>query len=100
MQEVDEQEEQQDLDAGDESGKQFETTDGKPYADDFSNLAEDRVSELRSICTTMDQRDEWARMIEVIRATLRRYFLIGQQHPEWNADAGQFQVGPSGVTLG
>ena len=28
---------------------QDETTDGKPYADDFSNLSEERVYELRSI---------------------------------------------------
>lgn len=40
------------------------------------------------------------RVIEIIRCTLRRYFFIGQQHPQWNADAGQFQVGPSGITLG
>ncbi len=79
---------------------EFETKDGKPYADDYSNLNDDRLQELRSICDAMDQRDEWARMIEIIRCTLRRYFLIGQQHPTWNSDAGQFQVGPSGVTLG
>lgn len=78
----------------------YETSDGKPYADDFSNLSDTRVAELKSICNAMDERDEWARMIEIIRCTLRRYFLIGQQHPYWNADAGQFQVGPSGVTLG
>jgi hypothetical protein len=84
----------------DDSVSQYETSDGKPYADDFSNLLETRVAELRSICDAMDQRDEWGRMIEIIRCTLRRYFDIGQQHPYWNADAGQFQVGPSGATLG
>lgn len=87
-------------DSAEENVSEFETADGKPYADDFSNLNEDRVAELRSICNAMDERDQWARMIEIIRCTLRRYFLIGQQHPYWNADAGQFQVGPSGVTLG
>lgn len=85
---------------GEESASQFETKDGKPYAEDFSNLNDDRISELRDVCKAMDERDQWARMIEIIRCTLRRYFLIGQQHPTWNADAGQFQVGPSGVTLG
>ena len=79
---------------------QDETKDGKPYAPDFSNLSEERVSQLRSVCTAMDMRDQWARMIELIRCTLRRYFFIGIQHPYWNADAGQFQVGPSGGTLG
>jgi hypothetical protein len=78
----------------------FATKDGEPYADDFSNLLDDKVAELRSICTAMDQRDEWARMIEIIRCTLRRYFNIGIQHPFWNSDAGQFQVGPAGATLG
>lgn len=77
-----------------------ETIDGQPYAEDFSNLSKDRVAELRSVCNTMDQRDEWARMIEIIRCTLRRYFYIGIQHPYWNADAGQFQIGPSGASLG
>lgn len=77
-----------------------ETSDGKPYADDFSNLDDTRLAELRSICNAMDSRDEWARMIEIIRCTLRRYFFIGIQHPYWNADAGQFQVGPGGATLG
>lgn len=78
----------------------YETTDGKPYADDFSNLAKDKIEELRSICNAMDERDQWARLIELIRCTLRRYFFIGQQHPTWNSDASCFQVGPSGVTLG
>lgn len=87
-------------DNSEDAVSQYETKDGKPYAADFSNLSEERVSELRSICNAMDSRDEWARMIEIIRCTLRRYFFIGQQHPYWNADAGQFQVGPSGVTLG
>lgn len=81
-------------------GQKPETTDAQPYADDFSNLSLERVAELRSVCTKFDQRDEWARMIELIRCTLRRYFDIGIQHPYWNADAGQFQVGPSGATLG
>lgn len=76
--------------------QQYETTDGEPYRPDFSNLAETRVAELRDVCTAMDQRDQWARMIELIRCTLRRYFFIGIQHPQWNADAGQFQIGPSG----
>ena len=78
----------------------YETTDGKPYADDFSNLSVERVAELHAVCTKFDQRDEWARMIELIRCTLRRYFDIGIQHPYWNADAMQFQVGPAGATLG
>lgn len=102
MSDVLDQLEEQDsaVDETPESDEQYETTDGKPYADDWSNLHETRVAELRSICNAMDERDEWARMIEIIRCTLRRYFLIGQQHPYWNADAGQFQLGPSGVTLG
>lgn len=79
---------------------QYETTDGQPYADDFSNLNPDRIDDLRSVCTKFDQRDEWARMVEIIRCTLRRYFYIGIQHPYWNSDAGQFQVGPAGATLG
>jgi hypothetical protein len=83
-----------------DTAQTFETKDGKEYDDDFLNLRDDRVQDLRQICDAMDQRDEWARMIEIIRCTLRRYFLIGQQHPLWNADAGQFQVGPSGLTLG
>jgi hypothetical protein len=82
------------------SAQQYETNDGKPLADDLSNLSDERVAELRSICNKFDSRDEWARMIEIIRCTLRRYFYIGIQHPYWNADAGQFQVGPSGPTLG
>lgn len=85
---------------GEEAESRYETRDGKPYDDDYLNLSDTRVAELRSICQAMDERDQWARMIELIRCTLRRYFLIGQQHPYWNADAGQFQVGPSGVTLG
>lgn len=83
-----------------EQRSQYDTVDGKPYADDFSNLHPDRIAELRAVCTTFDQRDEWARMIEIIRCTLRRYFYIGIQHPYWNADASQFQVGPAGATLG
>lgn len=79
-----------------DQAQQFATRDGQPYADDYLNLAEDKIAELRSICNAMDQRDQWARMIELIRCTLRRYFFIGIQHPYWNADAGQFQVGPSG----
>jgi hypothetical protein len=90
----------QDAEDGEESAAKDETTDGRPYAADFLNLSETRVAQLRSICQAMDERDQWARMIELIRCTLRRYFLIGQQHPTWNADAGQFQAGPSGVTLG
>src|SRR5258707_282118 len=78
----------------------YATSDGKPYADDFSNLNEEKIAELRSICTAMDMRDEWGRMIEIIRCTLRRYFAIGIQHVTWNSDASQFQVGPSGATLG
>jgi len=87
--------------AGDDSAEpKYETIDGQPYADDFSNLSLERVAELRAVCTKFDQRDEWARMIELIRCTLRRYFYIGIQHPYWNADAMQFQVGPAGATLG
>ena len=78
----------------------YETKDGKPYRADFLNLSDDRINELREVCTKFDQRDEWARMIEIIRCTLRRYFYIGIQHPYWNADAQQFQVGPAGATLG
>src|ERR1700722_6362231 len=86
--------------AADSDGQPYPTKDGQPLADDWSNLAEDKVAELRSMCTAFDERDQWARMIEIIRCTLRRYFAIGIQHPYWNADAGQFQVGPSGATLG
>jgi hypothetical protein len=82
------------------AGIVYATKDGHPYAADFSNLNDEKVGELRSICTAFDERDEWAHMIEIIRCTLRRYFAIGIQHPYWNADAGQFQVGPSGATLG
>lgn len=85
---------------GTEQPQSYETVDGQPYADDFSNLIDERKSQLKAVCTTMDQRDEWARMIELIRCTLRRYFYIGIQHPYWNADAGQFQIGPSGSNLG
>jgi hypothetical protein len=85
---------------GTEQPQTYETVDGKPYKDDYSNLIPERKEQLKSVCTKMDQRDEWARMIELIRCTLRRYFYIGIQHPYWNADAGQFQIGPSGSTLG
>jgi hypothetical protein len=94
---------EEDLDSSDGTAtpaQQYETKDGKPYRDDFLNLIDTRVQELRSICDAMDERDQWARLIEVIKTTLRRYFLIGQQHPYWNADAGQFQVGPDGISLG
>ena len=88
------------FEAGNLTRSQDDTIDGNPYADDFSNLHPDRIAELKSICTTFDDRDQWARMIEIIRCTLRRYFYIGIQHPYWNADASQFQVGPAGATLG
>lgn len=98
--ELDEQEHDSQDDGGEPAPVHYETTDGEDYAPDFLNLKDDRIEDLRSICNAMDQRDEFARMVEIIRCTLRRYFLIGQQHPIWNADAGQFQVGPSGLTLG
>ncbi len=86
--------------AADQEAPVYDTTDGQRYKADFSNLSEERIAELRSLTTTFDQRDQWARMIEIIRCTLRRYFFIGIQHPYWNADAGQMQVGPAGATLG
>jgi hypothetical protein len=100
MPELTELESQESGAAGDESSPQYETKDGQPYDAKFLNLSETRIAQLRSICEAMDRRDTWARMIELIRCTLRRYFLIGQQHPMWNSDAGQFQVGSSGGTLG
>src|ERR1017187_3989575 len=77
-----------------------ETTDGKDYAPDLLNLSIERVAQLKKVCDAFDQRDQWARLTEIIRCTLRRYFYLGQQHPYWNSDVGQMQVGPSGATLG
>lgn len=76
-----------------------DTTDGKDVAPDLSNLSDARIAQLKKVCDAFDQRDQWARLIEIIRCTLRRYFYIGIQHPYWNSDAGQFQVGPSGAQL-
>lgn len=78
----------------------YETTDGKPYTDNYSNLSDDRVAELRQVLQAMNNRDQWARMVEIIRVTLRRYFWLGIQHGFWNADSQQFQVGPTGGTYG
>ena len=77
----------------DQGSQQAELPD---YGSDFLNLPQEKIAELRAVCTAMDQRDQWARMVEIIRCTLRRYFYIGIQHPYWNADAGQMQVGPAG----
>ena len=57
-------------DAPNQGGQVYATTDGKPYADDFSNLNEEKIAEIRSICTACDSRDEWARMIEIIRCSI------------------------------
>src|SRR5437660_1610010 len=76
------------------------TKDGHPYKPDFSNLSDEKVEELRSLVSAFGKRDQWARMVEIIRCTLRRYFWLGIQHGFWNADAGQMQIGPQGGPIG
>lgn len=82
------------------SESQYATTDGKPYDEIFSNLNEEKIEELKSIIQTFNtKRDIWARMVEIIRCTLRRYFWLGIQHGFWNADTNQLQIGPNGGTV-
>jgi hypothetical protein len=74
----------------------YETEDGQPYTENFSNLAENRVDQLRGLCTKFNLRDQWARQLEILRCTLKRYFWKGFQHVWWNEDAKCFQVGQNG----
>lgn len=70
------------------------------YGENFENLPEDKIAELQSIIATCNaKRDLWARMVEVIRCTLRRYFWLGIQHGFWNADSQQLQIGPNGGSV-
>lgn len=77
-----------------------ETGESQDFGELCENLPEDKLEELRSVIQTCAKRDQWARMVEIIRCTLRRYFWLGIQHGFWNADAQQFQVGPGGAPLG
>lgn len=77
-----------------------EATPAEPdYGPNFEKLPEERISELRDICSKMNKRDQWARMVEIIRVTLRRYFWNGIQHGFWNADEDTMQIGPNGGAI-
>lgn len=70
------------------------------FGENFENLPEDKIEELRSVIQTFNgKRDLWARMVEIIRCTLRRYFWLGIQHGFWNADNQQLQIGPNGGSV-
>ena len=66
------------------------------YGPIFEKLPEEKIAELRSVIQACKKRDMWARMVELIRCTLRRYFWLGIQHGFWNADTNQLQIGPNG----
>lgn len=70
------------------------------YGENFKDLPADRIAELQSVLLACTQRDQFGRMIEIIRTTLRRKFWLGAQHEFWNAESQQFQVGPGGGNLG
>jgi hypothetical protein len=69
------------------------------FGADFEKLPKDRIRELQTIVSMCGQRDQWGRMVEIIRCTLRRYFWLGIQHGFWNADLQQMQIGPNGGSL-
>src|SRR6266567_2901345 len=73
-----------------------QTPPAQDFGENFENLPEDKIEELRTVIQACNKRDQWARMVEVIRCTLRRYFWLGIQHGFWNADTQQLQIGPNG----
>lgn len=85
--------------AVDGTEEKHNTSDGQPLRPDFLNLPQDRIDQLQSLCTTLNLRDQWARHLEIVRCTLRRYFWLGLQHTWWNNDLGCVQVGPSGAVV-
>lgn len=77
-----------------------QATGPQDFGENFENLPEDKIEELRSVIQTFNgKRDLWARMVEIIRCTLRRYFWLGIQHGFWNADNQQLQIGPNGGSV-
>ncbi len=66
------------------------------YGPKFLDLPEDKIEQLQSLITKLNLRDTWARQIEIIRCTTKRYFWLGMQHVWWNNDASMFQVGAKG----
>jgi hypothetical protein len=93
----------QDLQAAADADKGDTTTpapaDQQDFGENFEKLPDDRIEELRQICQKLNLRNQWARMVEVIRCTLRRYFWLGIQHGFWNADTQQLQIGPNGGAI-
>lgn len=84
--------------AGESSEEESPAAD---YGENGEKLPELLQQELKNLCHKFDARDQWARQIELLRTTLLRFFWLGLQHTWWDADAGMYQVGPSGgmVTL-
>lgn len=73
-----------------------QSLDQPDYGPNFEKLPKEKIDELRSVISACNKRDLWARMVEIIRCTLRRYFWLGIQHGFWNADTQQLQIGPNG----
>lgn len=69
------------------------------YGEKFEKLPPEKIDQLRGLCSKFSVRDQWARQLEILRATLLRYFGLGKQHVWWNEDAQQYQVGPQGGGL-
>lgn len=82
--------------AADADQKATTAPEVQDFGPNFEKLPEDKVRELISVIQACKKRDMWARMVELIRCTLRRYFWLGIQHGFWNADTNQLQIGPNG----
>lgn len=66
------------------------------YGPKFLQLPQQRIDQLQSLCNKFNLRDTWARQIEIVRCTLKRYFWLGLQHTWFNNDLSCFQVGQQG----
>src|ERR1035438_4564357 len=66
------------------------------YGPKFLKLPQDRIDQLTGLTTKLNLRDQWARQIEIVRCTLKRYFWLGLQHTWWDNDSSCFQVGQKG----
>jgi hypothetical protein len=74
-------------------------TEPVDYGPKFLDLPQDRIDQLRSLTIKLNLRDQWARQIEIIRCTMKRYFWLGLQHVWWDNDSSCFQVGQTGGSV-
>lgn len=89
-----------DLQAAADQHSQAQTQPGPvDYGPKFLDLPQDKIDLLQGLVTKLNVRDQWARQIEILRCTLKRYFALGLQHVWWNQDASCFQVGQQGGSV-